>query len=288
VALLEALLRAGFRDLAVCHLNHRLRGAESDADAAFVSGLARQHGLPCEIGEEDVAARAARERVSLETAGRRARFAWFRECAARQGTDRLFLAHHADDQAETVLVNILRGTGRRGLGGMRPVARVGGLTVIRPFLDTPRERIPVPERFREDPSNADPAFLRNRIRLRVMPGLRDALGRDVRPALCRMAETMRDEEAFLEEVTRRAAEDCAGPEPPGCLRIDRLRALPRAVVRRVLLGWMRGRGIPRIGRREVEAARALVEPGIRKSRANLPGDWRVRRRAGRLFLEPPA
>jgi len=285
VALLECLLAAGYRNLVLCHLNHRLRGIASEEDARLVRDLAQEQGLDFEIGEEEVAARATRERVSLEVAARRARIAFFQQCAQRQGTDRLFLAHHADDQVETILIHLLRATGLRGLSGMKPVTRLGGLTVIRPFLAIPRDQIPQPRRFHEDESNAGDEFLRNRLRHHAIPVLREQFGREFGPGLCRMAEVLREEDRLLQTLAEAAF--AAAHDGAGGMQVSQLRSLPLALQRRVIRRWLQDAAVPGTGFREVETVRALYGPPSAPAKANLPAGWHIRRRAGRLFLETP-
>lgn len=285
VALLEALLHAGYGNLVLCHLNHRLRGEDSERDAVFVRDLAREHRLDVEIGEADVAGRAVRERVSVELAARRARFAFFQECSQKHGTTRLFLAHHADDQVETILLHLLRGTGLRGLSGIKPVARIAGLRVIRPFLETPRAEIPIPARFREDASNAEDHFLRNRLRRHAIPVLREQFGRDFEPGLRRMAEVLREEEKLMSSLAADALLRTMDSERT--LRLPDLRALPVALQRRVIRLWLQSAALPGIGFGEVERVRSLYREESPPAKVNLPADWHVRRRAKRIFLEPP-
>ncbi|MBU6302716.1 MAG: tRNA lysidine(34) synthetase TilS [Verrucomicrobia bacterium] len=286
VALLEALWAAGYRHLILCHLNHQLRGSDSDGDAAFVADLARAYGLEAEIGSGDVRALAARARISIELAARRARLSFFKECAARHDIPRVLLAHHAGDQVETILMRLLRGTGRKGLGGMRPVARLGGLILIRPFLQTRRDHLPLPARFREDASNATDLFLRNRLRNRAIPVLREAFGRDFTEAVGSMAEVLREEERLLEQWAGESLRSLG--DGGNGLDAKRFRALPVALQRRVLLGWMSGAGVPGIGFRHVEAARQVGLGSASPAKVNLPGDWHLRRRAGSLLLDPPS
>ena len=118
MALLHFLHESGFRQLVVCHVNHCLRGEASDGDEAFVREQTGRLGLPVESTRIDVQAVATENRLSLETAARNVRYEWFAEVAERRSCARIILAHHSDDQVETVLINLFRGTGSRGLSGM--------------------------------------------------------------------------------------------------------------------------------------------------------------------------
>jgi tRNA(Ile)-lysidine synthase len=184
VALLHLLLDNGFRNLVVCHLDHRLRGRASTADALFVKRLAEKLGLPCEIGRSEVRKLMAERGESMETAARNARHVFFAQCAVKHRCRRILLAHHADDQAETVLWNLLRGS--YGLKGMREeqqitVERVR-LRIARPLLGVRRAELVawLEERghpWREDASNREPVAVRNRLRNEVFPLLAELSGR---------------------------------------------------------------------------------------------------------------
>ncbi len=175
VVLLHWLLAQGRSNLVVCHLNHGLRGRDSGLDARFVRHLAQSLGLPCEIAKTDVAALAAENRLSLETAARQARHSFFLQAAAKYHTPHVFLAHHAEDQAETVLANACRGTGLAGLAGMKPLQQLdNGLILHRPLLSWRRAEIDAyiathRLRFRDDSSNTSPAHRRNRLRHDILP-----------------------------------------------------------------------------------------------------------------------
>src|SRR5207249_5122073 len=127
----------GYKKLIVCHLNHQLRGASSRGDARFVERIARNLKLNCEIGSTDVGALAKRSKLSIETAARFARLAFFVEVALRRRCSRIFLAHHADDLAETALLNLFRGAGPGGMAAMRKfsIHRIGQTeqTILRPL-----------------------------------------------------------------------------------------------------------------------------------------------------------
>lgn len=182
-------------ELVLFHLNHGLRGEESDRDEAFCTQWARERNLPIIVERRDVASFRVSSGLSLEEAARTVRYRLFQECATRCGASSVALGHTLDDQAETVLMNVIRGTGLSGLCGMR--AKDG--LYVRPLLGVWRfevqeflkeEGIP----FVEDSSNFDPNFLRNRIRHRVLPLLRDINPR-VSEALVRLS---RNAQEFLE------------------------------------------------------------------------------------------
>lgn len=287
VALLHLLRGAGFKKLVVCHLDHGLR-AESAEEVRFVAALAKTHGLASVSDREDIAARAKRTRQSLETAAREARYAFFARVAQEQDCPRLFLAHHADDQVETFLFNLFRGSAAAGLAAMRPrtTRTVGGVTfeIARPLLGMWREEIDAyiaahALTFREDASNADPRHTRNRLRHEIIPAIERAWGRDIRRAVWRTAEILRDEDDFL-------ASQPELRDLPETLETSALRVQPVALQRRLLHAWLRARGVADVGFEEVEAVRSLLT--TRRAKVNLPGGCHARRRAKQIFIEDPA
>jgi tRNA(Ile)-lysidine synthase len=286
-ALLHALVRQGFRKITVLHLDHGLRGSAGAADAAFVKALARRLTLPVLAARADVAALARECKLSIETAARQARYSFFARAARQTRCRTLLLAHHADDQAETFLFNLLRG-GASGLGGMRPrtVREVDGvpLEILRPWLGlwradieayAAREKL----RYREDASNASPRHTRNRLRSRVLPMLAREFGRDVRQSLWRAAEVLGGQQEWLNQSLTLNGEE---------LSVAALRALPEALQRHALHEWLRRHRTPQISFALVENIRALLPPGAPRARVNLPGGKFARRRAGRLFIDGPA
>jgi len=202
VALLMVLLE--LRDwlgivLSVAHLNHKLRGAAADADEKFVAKLAAKHGLEFHRESVDVAARARREKANLEDAGRRARYEFFARLVAEGKVDRVAVAHTVDDQAETVLAHMLRGTGLAGLGGIHPRTE----SVVRPLLDVRRAELRAylrakKQKWREDATNQDTARTRARIRKKLLPLLEREFQSGVVEHLASLAEFAREDEEFLE------------------------------------------------------------------------------------------
>lgn len=226
--------------LLVAHFNHRLRGAASDEDAQFVAGQAAALGLPCHIGAADVAAQWRERGLSLEMAARRARYAFFQSAAAITGAHRVALGHTADDQAETILLRLLRGGELDALRGMpiaRPLAQGHPTTVIRPLLELSRsqvleylasQRIP----WRADASNLDTTITRNWIRHELLPALNARCG-DARGLLLRAGAAG----ARLADLIAASAEPLAAVRGRDEVRLevaalaDAPRLLRRAVLR---------------------------------------------------------
>jgi tRNA(Ile)-lysidine synthase len=286
VVLLHWLIAAGYKELIVCHLNHQLRGRSSDADARFVEKLAAKYHSDFELHATNVAALARKQKISIETAAREMRYAFFIESARRRRCRTIFLAHHADDLVETFLFNLIRGAGLTGLSAMRSVMtrRVNDveLTVVRPLLSLWRREIGnyVREhrlKFREDATNKTLAPMRNRIRNRVIPYLERTVGRRIRQNIWRTATIVSEEENWIESQLP----DSTDPE----LSVARLRVLPIALRRRAILKWLRAQNISDVGFDLVERVRSLIEREVQTARVNLPRDRHSRRRAGKIFIE---
>ncbi|PYJ72813.1 MAG: tRNA lysidine(34) synthetase TilS [Verrucomicrobia bacterium] len=287
VALLRCMVDLGYDKLVVCHLDHQLRGRFSQADARFVEKLAKSYQVGFELGSANVGALAKNKKMSIEAAAREARYSFFARVAKRRRCHTIFLAHHADDLAETFLINLFRGTGLTGLGAMREVAtrRIDnvGLTIVRPLLSVWRDEIDsyVREhrlRFREDASNKNLATLRNRIRHRVIPYLEKTFRRNIRQNIWRTATIAAEEENWIDNQMR------VSPHREDRLSVKGLRALPVALQRRTILKWLRAQNLSEIGFEAIERVRSLVDPGARVAKVNLADNQHVRRRAGELFI----
>ena len=202
VALLHLLLEKCEQTgivLSVAHFNHKLRGKASDADENFVRKLAAQHGLEFFVAHEDIAARAKCERGNLEEVARKVRYAFFEKLVREERFAKIAVAHTADDQAETVMAHILRGTGLAGLGGIHPQAGA----VFRPLLNVRRKELrkylqAKHQRWREDTTNLDTKRMRARIRQKLMPLLQKEFQPAVVEHLCQLAELAREDEAYLD------------------------------------------------------------------------------------------
>ena len=197
----EVCKEQGIR-LAVLHFNHGLRGADSEGDERFVIGLATHLGLPFFSSGGDVAGVARAKHWNLEDAGRRLRYEFFAGLVAGGRIDRVAVAHTADDQAESVLARILRGTGPSGLAAIYPVNG----HVIRPLLEVRRPETRdylqcLGQPWREDASNYDQTRLRSRLRHQVLPILEREIQPSVVAHLSRLAARSREDEAFWKAVT---------------------------------------------------------------------------------------
>jgi tRNA(Ile)-lysidine synthase len=287
VALLHQLIDLGYRRLIVCHLDHELRGRSSKADARFVERLTAKLGCEFELERTDVAALARKSKQSVETAGRMARYEFFARIAGRRRCHRIFLGHHANDLVETFLMNLLRGAGPAGFGGMREISsrRILGteLQIVRPFLGVWRDEIDRYVRarrlkFRDDITNESLGPVRNRVRRRLIPYIEKQLGRKVRPTLWRAAIIAADESEWIEGLL-----SATKPDPE--LDAHELRMQPRALQRRIIHRWLQAHGVRDLDFELIERVRALLDPEATVAKTNLPQGQHVRRRAKKIFIE---
>jgi tRNA(Ile)-lysidine synthase len=294
MTLLDAAAQVGGKEppfFAVGHVEHGLRGRSSRADASFVQREARRRGLPFRLLRAPVKAFARRERLGTEEAARILRYRALARMARLLRCDAVLTAHTLDDQAETVVMNLIRGAGPAGLAGMAPVspwpvpaASTAGLPLLRPFLSIRRREITrylrkrkVP--FRTDATNAQPLFFRNRIRPvlagwdRERPGLVDRLGR--------LAEILRDEESFWEEFLGSLRRKGRGKG----LALASFKKYHKVIQRRLL---RRAFGLSSFF--AVERARDFALGAGPAPRQSVPGGW-IEKRGGRLLFrklsDPP-
>jgi tRNA(Ile)-lysidine synthetase-like protein len=276
VALLSLLRDRPDLQLHVAHLDHESRGPESAADARFVEAMCAQWNLPCEIARRSEIERGMpRLPKNASARFRAARFELFRRVVRAHGLEGVILAHHADDQAETVLHRLVRASGYAGLTGMSPRVRIGGLLVLRPMLSVRRDalRAGLRERnqpWREDTSNLSPKYLRNR--------LRAVLGQhsDLTPALLDMSVACR----ALRDWTRRAA-----PSLAATFAVASLADLPLVLARESARQWLSEVGVPpdQVDSAAIERLIEMAADAASPARQHFPGNVEVRRRSGRVF-----
>jgi len=275
VALLELLRTRGDLSLHVVHLNHQTRGKDSDQDADFVAQLSSSSGLPATIARlSELDQQSAREHANKSARFRAARFALFRRTVQIHHLRGVILAHHADDQAETILQRLLRGSGAGGLGGMSPEIDIGSLVVLRPLLGVPKAalREMLIHRglaWREDASNSLPNQQRNRVRqlLENHPPLTPVL-LELAGACRAMTNWMREQSPVLAETFDVAA----------------LRDLPAPLARTAAHRWLMDRTCLRcdIPPGAIERLLTMANDAASPARQNFPGNLLVRRRTGKI------
>ncbi len=242
--------------LSVLHFNHRIRGADADEDERFVSSLAEQHGLEFHRSSADVPVYAAEHKLSLETAGREARYQFFESFLQRQALDAVATGHTMDDQAETVLMRVLRGAGTKGLAGIYPkkavllCGREEAGHIVRPLLGIRRAEVRdylegINQSWREDATNRDLQYTRNRIRHGLIPLIETRFQPTAVAALAQLAEVAREEENYWEAELGRVMPEVIGDSAAFGLTVNvpRLLAFPPAVQRRILRNCAKRLGV---------------------------------------------
>lgn len=250
-------------ELSAAHFNHHLRGEESDRDEAFVRDFCRGYGIPLQVGSAHVVA----GEKGLEAAARDARYAFLKSLPGKIAT-----AHTADDNAETVLMHLVRGTGLKGLGAIAPING----NVIRPMLEVTRQDV---EAFLdayhvthiEDSSNYGDAFLRNRLRHHVMPLLKEENPR-IALNLSAMALRLRQDEQALSDLSR--LEQVS--------QVEKLKAMPSAVRARALERFLKESGVKEPEAQHISLAEKLVFSENPSAKANFPGNVTISRNYGNL------
>jgi tRNA(Ile)-lysidine synthase len=290
--------------LSVAHFNHKLRGRDSEADEKFVAKLAEKYGLAFHAGRADIAAQAKSNKANVEDTARRARYQFLTRLVEDGRVDQVAVAHTADDQAETVLAHILRGTGLAGLGGIHPA--VG--PVVRPLLGVRRAELRAYLRskrqtWREDATNRDTTRMRARIRKKLLPILEKQFQPAVVEHLATLAELAREDEALLgalvDERTRRCVEKDTGSakiSASDLLKFSRKKDFPiegaegaeknfavsRRIVRRIV-GELKPRG-GQLNATHVRSILELAEGGENGKCLPLPGGVEVRREQDSLIF----
>lgn len=285
--------------LVAAHLNHCLRGGDSDADELFCRDTAARYGIPFASRRVDVRAIAGEYSCGLEDAGRRARIGFFDELAATWKAAAVVLAHHADDQAETLLMRLLRGAGTSGLAGM---SSRNGRGYVRPLLEITRAEIETyltgrGLSWREDASNRDTAFVRNRIRHELLP-LLESYNPSVRRALAATAGILSGEDGLLSALAAKAAEGvCRMSADTASCDIPLLGTYPIPLQRRIIRQMLfhTAGNLEHFTNRHVENILLMIRSERPNIRNDLPQQIVVVRgydtltigRRGRPALEPP-
>jgi tRNA(Ile)-lysidine synthase len=295
--------------LSVVHFNHKLRGLEADADEQFVADLGSQNKLEFHRESGDVAAYSAAKRLSIETAAREMRYEFFRRLLLEGQANRVATAHTLDDQAETVLLRVVRGAGTRGLAGIYPQLSVSSSqfsvdrpssvagrqqvcgSIIRPLLGVRRKELEAyliaeGQSWREDSSNRDLRHARNRVRHGILPRLERNLNPAVREILAETAEIARAEEEYWSAEVGRILQASAGHrrDAGAAVGLENFVALPLALQRRLVRAAAENFGL-RLEFRHVEEILELISNGC-PGKAALPDGWMASIDKGELKFEP--
>ncbi|MBI9082426.1 MAG: tRNA lysidine(34) synthetase TilS [Desulfobacterales bacterium] len=289
--LLHDLVAGSGTTLAVAHLDHGLRPEAGLLEATFVLGLARKMNLPCHIRRADVATAAKAHGQGIEEAGRQHRYQFFNDLRRVAGYDRVALGHHSDDNAEQVLLNLLRGSGPHGLAGIAPRRDDG---IVRPLIRLQRTDLVAyldarGVTYLNDPSNSDLHHRRNRIRHELLPHLADTYNPKVVPALNRLAGILREEQDWMEGLAGALLESCTVSRDPESISLNttQLEQYHPAAQRRVIrnaLARVKG-DLLRFGHTHVLAVINLMQTPAGRGRLDLPGRIRATCRGRVLRLE---
>lgn len=281
-------------DLEVAHLEHGIRGEEAREDALWVSRLAERFLLPFHLRQVDLpGVIRAKKGGNLEELARKERYDFFADLARERGICKVATAHTRDDEAETLLMWLLRGSGGRGLGAIPPVRRLdskeGHLWLVRPLIEASRREITDylathALSYRTDGTNADPTRLRNWIRLDLLPRLRARLDLHLDERLARTADLLRDDEELLDRVAR---ERLGQATRAGALVLSVVVGEPKAMQRRLIRLWLeQAKGDLRaVGFDHVEAVLEFITRGPPQGRLSIPGGWELAKEYDSLGIE---
>ena len=276
------------RDIIVCHLNHSLRGRDSGSDARFVRNLAKSYNYQFESEKKDVRKISKQNKSSIEVTARDERLVFFAKVSRKWRCKRVILAHHADDNVETVLMNLFRGSGK--LTGIRKESKIvsNGVSVelLRPLLSVWRSDIDSyvmanSIRYREDISNQSNDFLRNRVRNTLIPSLRKIFQRDITKSVSRAAEVSMRESDMIDQILLSNEFLWINKNE---LPLAKLNKLNDALQARAILSWLRKANVPGVGFTEVELVRSLIKDES-TAKINLPGGKHARRRNKVIFID---
>ncbi len=306
-ALLERDGEAGRRQVVAAHLHHGIRGEEADRDLAFCERVCAKLGVELICERADIPAIAKASGESLETAARRVRYAFFERVMARRGIPTLLTAHHADDNLETVLERLLRGSGTRGMGGIPPTRLMGGRNgypptlLCRPLLEWTRRDIlsacaELGLHYTTDSTNLETDCTRNRIRHTVIPALEAIAGEDApQRAATKLSRIAREDDGFLTAMAERRVEESPAPHGEGA-SLAELRELPPAVSKRILmllyrnalLAHTKGEGGDTLTAGHLETLLDFAGKGAPSSRVSLPAGMEASIQGEWLYIRPAA
>ncbi len=275
-------------ELFAAHLNHGIRGDEAEEDQRFVEDFAFSLGLHVFTRFIDVKELAQKERITVEEAGRQARYAFFHELLAQTGANKIAVGHNLNDSVETMLINLIRGSGPEGLKGIEPVRG----SIVRPLIESVRENIEAYCRenalqVRFDSTNAEPIFTRNKVRLQLIPYLKENFNPGILYSLCRTSQLIYDENELLRVLAEQSYEECVEYSDSDSiqLKLDKLNTLHIALKRRVLriaLEKVKG-SLKEVEMNHIEQALRIAECEKTGRWIRIPGNVIVKISYGRLI-----
>jgi len=292
--LLKELRQEYSLSLHIAHLHHGFRGSEADEDVRFVRAIGESLGIPVHVEHADIPAYLKKTGLSKQAGARKVRYEFFSKAAEATGACRIAVGHTADDQVETFLMRLLKGAGPHGLSGIPPVRD----KIIRPLIELTREEVMgfLSERgirYRIDSSNLSKVYLRNKIRLDLIPYLAKEYNPNIMSTLMRNLTILRDEDTFLDEYIQRLYPDVVISRTAESITLDavRLASLAHPVQRRILrhaVESIAGEEAVALSFRHIEDSLALLEKD-KTGEVHLPHDLRIRREGETLgvYLRPP-
>jgi len=275
--------------LGVAHLNHCLRHTASDHDEHFVKIMAQKKGLPVFVQKKDIAKEREKTGLSLEEAGREARYRFFNDVCRKNRFNKIAVGHHKDDNAEQILLNLIRGSGPAGMGGIPPIRK----KIIRPLIRTSRSEVLDYLKSNKidyviDPSNADEQFTRNNIRHHILPLLEQRYNPKISETLNRLGTIVQSEEEWINSLVNPLFEASVihANDRQLTLSIVQLKYLHRAAQRRVLRKALLAvkKDLRRIRFSHIDSIIHLINHNSRQARLDLPDRIRILRKADRLFI----
>jgi tRNA(Ile)-lysidine synthase len=288
---LHALAESNGLALTAAHLNHRMRAEAASQDAEWTAALCARLGIPIIVEMADVPTIARERGLNIEEAARSVRYDFFKRAASEARCAYLAVAHTADDQVETVLHHLLRGTGLAGLRGMQAVRPfAAGMTLVRPLLRIRRAQVEawlaeIGQEYRTDATNADESRTRSRIRHSVLPALEREMGPQVRDSFLRLAEQANELQSTIEELAVRLLNDCLEDDGTEIVRLQSavLSDQPRHLIREVFVELWKKKSWPRqgMGFDDWDRLARLISQG---GAATLPDNIEATRRGSLIVL----
>ncbi|MBU3911846.1 MAG: tRNA lysidine(34) synthetase TilS [Candidatus Omnitrophica bacterium] len=278
----------------IAHIDHMFRGEESKQDRKFCQDLAESMGLTAFCEERDIPKIAEEKGMSSEEVARLERYEFFFRVARENSVDKIAVGHTKDDQAETILMRMIRGSGLSGLGGMNPVKDMKGMVVIRPLINATRQEIEgfIKEcglKCRHDSSNDEVVFTRNKVRHELIPYLEDRFNPNIKEVLVNMAENLRTEDEFLEKFSSRKFKIMSKKSRSGYITVDigKFKKQPHAIKKRIIrsaLKELKG-DLRRFTYQHWKEIEELVNARPVNSVVDLPGGIDIKKEKGAIIFK---